>query len=1154
MKKIIIILVCAGLAIISGTLPTAFAMTVTDDFTGISATNPWVPLGDACLTAGNGTGTIPACSTQLAGLGLPSSATTAAVGAGALMLSPNVNNKSGAIIFPTEFPSTAGLTITFNTYTFGGNRDSGGAGNVPNNKNLTVHSGADGIGFYLIDANKEANTSNQLSSTFRTGAFGGSLGYDCSNKNKPFNGMTGGYLGLGIDEFGNFVNSSDNSQTGPGFAPNSIAMRGYGDVNQDAIAAALGLAPSRISTGDVQQVCKGGGDVAALRVGGSTKNAPPLPDYAYIPGSFVQLPASELIANENAQAINGPTAASSATPISYKLTLTPAGLLSLSYSYNNGSYIQVLNNQSITATNGPMPNNFFFGFGASTGGGNNFHDITCFQAAPANQSNSSASANVQQSGEVRTDTQVYLAYYSPSNWWGRLTAQLLQVNPTSGQITVDPVATWDASCVLTGGACTSTGNTGTPAAVNPYTTNTIPVLSWSGSAGIPFVWSGAAGGLTSTEQGWLNGGGNYVFGQDLVQYLDGSTAYDATGFNAANTTTAQFRTRTNILGDIVDSSPVWVGGPGEALPTTFSDALYPTQALPENAANAQTYPAYTTADSGRNNVVYVGANDGMLHGFQTGSYSGATFNSATNNGQEVLSYVPYAVLQDFNGQTNTASDYAYPGYGHNFYDDATVGTGDIFYNGTWHTWLVSGLGTGGRGLFALDVNNPSNFSEANAGSLVVGDYTFANPTFDPTGPSTPGTFLGVNVTGVDSYQATAGDISGIPIIRLMNNGDYAIISGNGAGSDNGEAGIYVMLVDPTTGAISQTYFLGTGAGTSAGPDGIEDVAAADLNGDHFVSYVYAGDLLGNVWRFNLTSQNPANWHVSTYGNGTGTPTPLFTTPAGQPITTQVLVNSDIAPDGVPQVMVQFGTGQETPLTNVSSATYAPGQQAIYGVWDWDMGGWDALPGAKQYASLPRSSVPTLLTLGNLEQQTVTSTGTTQNTTTPVNGEVISSNQVCWDGSATTIPGCGAYNQFGWYLNLSSYTPTNSSTALYEQIIYSPTFTEGAVVFNTAIPPYVNAQVCATGLQTGYTMAFNPLTGGAPADGFFRTFGNSGVPITLVGGAVVDALQLNATGSSSTVVANGSPVLVQQTTSGNPVVNAIFPAGGAGSEVNWIELR
>lgn len=1140
-------------------LPQAMGATVVDNFTGASASLPWVAEGDACLTAGNNTGTVPACSSVPAVSGLPGTAQT--VGNGALLLTPAQNANSGAVISPIPFNATNGISVTFNTYTFGGGGFNGGPGNFPQsasfesrygisaatihiNNSVSASHGADGIGFYLIDAAPPVETTpGHLSPQFTIGSWGGSLGYQCSNTNPPYTGMLDAYMGLGIDEFGNFVNPGDNTHSGPGFAPNSIALRGNGDVNAAAMAMISGASVASFTPNSVRAACRAGG---TFTVNGASYT---LPDYQYLHGSFAQLPANQLIANTNAHS------RSTATPISYKLTITPgpSSLLSLSYSYNNGAYQQIINNQSITAGNGPLPPSLLFGFGASTGGANNYHEITCFDAQPANQSNSASSVNVQQSGQIQTSTQVYLAYYSPDNWWGRLTAQFLQVN-AAGQVTVNPVAQWDASCVLTGGACTTTNNT---ANTPPQNWQTIPMLTWSGTAGIPFQWSN----LTSAEQGWLNGQGAstpaYGFGQDLLDYLRGDTTYDSPSF-VASTTTPSFRTRTSILGDIMDSSPVWVGPPDEGLPsstvagpgqTPFSNPLYPNVSYSEDASGAETYGAYVSAYASRNNVVYVGANDGMLHGFQSGFYSGGSYDSATDNGQEVLSYIPFAVLQDFNSQVNTDMDYAYPGYGHNFYVDATPGTGDVFYNNGWHTWLASGLGTGGRGLFVLDITQPNNFATASPGSVVMGDYTFANAPYNPSPPAPPPGFVGLNVTGTNSYEATAGDISGTPIIRLMNNGDYAIISGNGLGSSDGEAGIYVMLISPTSGSVVKTLFMGTGAGSPSNPDGIEYVSSSDMNSSHFVDYLYAGDEQGNVWRFDVTSDTSANWHVSTYGQGV--PTPLFTTAAGQPITTQVLVDSNIMPNGTPQIMIQFGTGQFTPITNTSAPTYAPGQQSIYGVWDWDMSGWNSLPGATQYTFLPTSAVASPLGPGNLAQQTITSTGTTTNTTTAVQGETLSANPVCWEGSSN-IGGCSTYNQFGWYLNLSSYTPQNSSTPLYEQVIYNPTLNEGAAVFNTAIPPFVNAQVCATGLQTGYTMAFDPLTGGPVPNGYFRSFSNQ--TAIEIGSTVASALQLNATGTPSAVSANGQPVLVQQTVSGNPVVTEVFPAGGMGKQVNWMELR
>ncbi len=258
---------------------------VSEDFTGDNVTNQWVALGGACLTAGDSNTTpvsggvgIPACvgdpyylaggtnptnsNSQLPLVGLGSgSGTPDAVGQGALRLTNGGQqsiNETGAIISNWTFPSNQGLQVTFTTYTYGGN-------SYNNGQQL---SGADGIGFYLIDGSKAPSI----------GAFGGSLGYSCANNKNPADGMVGGYLGLGIDEFGNFSNggsasNNDNTATGPGFSPGYIVLRGAGIVNWTQLnklypsyypsSLASTVDPSKsngqtYATTAVQQTCKYG--------------------------------------------------------------------------------------------------------------------------------------------------------------------------------------------------------------------------------------------------------------------------------------------------------------------------------------------------------------------------------------------------------------------------------------------------------------------------------------------------------------------------------------------------------------------------------------------------------------------------------------------------------------------------------------------------------------------------------------------------------------------------------------------------------------------------------------------------------------------------------------------------------------------------------
>lgn len=1398
----------------------AYAQTsnvVQDSFTGTSANLNWIPSNGACLTAGNGTGTVPACK----GLAYYGSQTQAGLtsnvdpaGSGALRLTNGCaggstgtcyGNQNGAIISNTPFSSSQGIQVTFTTYTYSGNRG-GGAGN-----------GADGIGFYLLDATKVASSTSSGTTTYapQIGAFGGSLGYSCSNTNNPHDGMVGAYLGLGMDEFGNFLNGAyqagytgDNTATGQQatntnggngqqYQPQRIGLRGYGNVYLSELQALN----SSATENDVKNVCQNGGTysytttgptqysfaytyqpngyytnlvtttysytptaakgssnytanlnactanqpsnttsggagstsgtaiaiaggtalyqqgsstssttttgqvsvtvttghgnnkttttytcntstsvatttysytqpvsstgVASATVGTtSTTNddgyygtqGPPFvqvngnyypvtettsstntfshtatfPDYAAIPNAYVNLPTTTPIANESA------LTRSAATPIAYKLQITQTGLLSLWYSYNGGNYVPVLTSQSIGSSNGAMPANFLFGFGGSTGGSENVHEITCFQATPANVSASSAGINVQQTGEVQTGTQVYLAYYHPNNWWGELDSQNLVYNSTTGTVSIASQANWDASCVLTGGSCAVTGAT----SMTAQGSGSRKMVTWTGGpndnasspGAAPFSW----GRLTTNEQAWLGSNDNVTnasqIAQDRLSYLQGDRTNEVTqsGSSVVNAAGSydNFRSRNSVLGDIIDSSPTWVGPPSTSYPNTWADLQYPSATVPENATGATTYGTFATNEASRLNVVYVGANDGFMHGFESGYYNAngtyactGTNNACTdgtaNDGKEVLAYMPGAVLATIHNATTSTLDYSSVNYAHNYYLDATPGTGDLFYNNGWHTWLVSGLGTGGNAIFALDITDlgTTAFGTGN----VKGEWSTAVTT-TPASGSTPAS------TSVATTLACASDTSssfcgydlgqtvGTPQIRRLHNGQWAIIFGNGFNSVTGHAGIYVMTINNgninavnSSTSTSGVYFLDTGVGSTSNPNGIGYVSAVDLDGDHITDYVYAGDVYGNVWRFDLTSSSPANWAASTFGNSS--PTPLFTTPpiktvytvttstsggntvtttssptvttvapvavsqqstygygttsttngntttytviSPQPITTQLIVVSTTEPSAsstTPYVLVEFGTGSISPQSVTSGATYSQGPQTLYGIWDWNMGV-ASTPGSS-YAGLtvgatgaPTASAP--ITQSTLQQQTVTSTTTASGSTSVLGYRTVSQNTVCLVGMT-----CSTVN--------SSGNTVSAAGTMYGWYLNMPAYagvpwvggsnqTE-QVIFSPIESEgafIVNTTVPANNspLTCSVTTAAGWTMALNPATGGGFTQSFFADTTGNVISGSISGIALNAVGSPSVVTAQGKPYLVNQTVTGVGTVNQIFPPGG-----------
>ncbi|HET8705210.1 MAG TPA: hypothetical protein VFM46_02815, partial [Pseudomonadales bacterium] len=314
--------------------PSAAQVIIQDSLTGASSSYSWQAFNGACLTAGDGsTSTIPACSTlpyysgqtQVGGYNgtLPDP-----IGSGALRFTNggSAYHQNGAVVSTVPFPSNSGVKVTFTTVTYRG--DSGGSGK----------DGADGISFYLMDGSQSPGI----------GAWGGSLGYTCSNTNPPYNGLVGAYLGLGIDEYGNFLNQSDNTASGWNYQPGRIGLRGAGNISWSWLNAKYpSYYPSSLTSSlqqaAVQNTCKTGYLWNYSNSSSPVKTSTAVMDYPAIPNAYAVLPSSQPIANESA------LTRSSAIPISYKLNITQDGLLSLAYSYNGGNYLPVISNQSITA-------------------------------------------------------------------------------------------------------------------------------------------------------------------------------------------------------------------------------------------------------------------------------------------------------------------------------------------------------------------------------------------------------------------------------------------------------------------------------------------------------------------------------------------------------------------------------------------------------------------------------------------------------------------------------------------------------------------------------------------------------------------------------------------------------------------------------------
>lgn len=562
----------------------------------------------------------------------------------------------------------------------------------------------------------------------------------------------------------------------------------------------------------------------------------------------------------------------------------------------------------------------------------------------------SAAAVALTSGKVVAGGKIYQGHFNALDWSGNLTAYSTDTN---GDIIG---VAWNAGTILN--------------SQNYDSGRKIITIKPSTQIGIPFRWPSnpatpGATELDTTQVTALNTNASNVndgAGQNRLNFIRGQTGISG------------FRSRLiSVLGDIVNSAPAYVGPPN----FSYSDTL-----------EAASYNAFQTLYANRTPMIYVGANDGMLH----------AFDAAT--GEEKLAYVPSKVYPNLSQLTSTS-------YTHRYYVDGSPTIVDTFYSGAWHTTLVSGLGAGGQGIFALDVTNPSNFTEANASSIVRWEYTHND----------------------------LGYVFDRPKIVKLNTGAWAAVFSNGynnseadgSASTTGKASLFI--VDIATGNLIKQIIVA--GGSTATPNALATPALVDLDSDGDVDFAYAGDLLGNMWKFNLSANNPSSWGVA-FGSPSS-PQPLFVaTDSGgtpQPITSAAEVTRHFSGDGY---QLYFGTGKYLEATDIATTS----QQTFYSIWDKEI------------------SPTTISGRGDLQEQTVT-------TTVSASGNLYrttSANPVAWDA-----PVVAGGTKRGWFMDL----PVSGERSVSKSTLYG-----GRILFTTLIP---NSAVCGNG-GTGWLMELDAMSG------------------------------------------------------------------------------
>lgn len=531
----------------------------------------------------------------------------------------------------------------------------------------------------------------------------------------------------------------------------------------------------------------------------------------------------------------------------------------------------------------------------------------------------SSSAMVSNTARLGTSSRIYQASFSSGDWSGELTAYPL--NSSDGSL---GTAVWQASKKL-------------PAASdrNIYTRTTSPAKT------VLFSWDK----LDSTQQAALNknaAGTTDSNGALRLAWVRGDQSKEL------NQPNGLFRTRTNLLGDIVNSSPTMVSnqdyGVGDA--------------------------SFVTSKADRPPMLYVGANDGMLHAFKEA------------DGVEQFAYIPAETVSKLNKLTD--KEYA---KSHQYLVDGSPKVGDAKLGGKWKTVLLGSTGAGGKSVFALDVTDPTQFGT----SSVLWEFTSAD-------------------MGYTIPQPTMGQLADDSWVALIPNG-----------YDSTEQEGKLVVLDLEDG--SPINVLQTNASLSGKLNGLSTPVPVDLDGDRKTDLLYAGDLLGNLWRFDVRSSDSTDW--STRLIYTACVDATCSTSNRQPITARPMVIAH--PNG--GVMVLFATGSYFTNEDRSSIQL----QALYGVWD------------KLEAS------PTLIAKSDLVQQSILAEVSATST------RVISNNEVNYGSKR------------GWYLNL--LTP-GLSTGVGERVITDIQLREDQLVVTSMLP---STDPCDYGGKS-WLLELAPLTG------------------------------------------------------------------------------
>ncbi|MCB1582821.1 MAG: hypothetical protein KDI92_07140 [Xanthomonadales bacterium] len=473
------------------------------------------------------------------------------------------------------------------------------------------------------------------------------------------------------------------------------------------------------------------------------------------------------------------------------------------------------------------------------------HALTALLERLKNRRTGSSSVATISSNIITENTNLYRTSFDSSDWSGSVISQEVTADGTLGN------NQWDAACLLTGGPCGALG--GADVAQNPTPDNR-KIFTYDRFSKTQHNFED---GSLSTHHVLQLAKAKQVLNltatiPQVIDYLRGDRSLEKRNGGV-------FRDRRVLLGDVIHSSAKVVRGPSES----YNDDAFPNDSnikQDDNTYGNREYKDFKADNATRQNILLVGANDGMLHAFDA------------NTGIEKWAFIPSQALDNIHLLTD-------PDYTHQNYVDSTPIVRDVYIGGAtggWKTIAVGGLRLGGQGYYALDItdpNNPSVLWEFTEKNDVEMGYSYGEPF----------------ITRLPDNKWVA----------LLPNGYNSIVNDGLQGT--GQSVLY--MVDIVDGSLVKKFT--TGEGSYTRPNGMAGAVVSDVKYDITGDVIFVGDLRGDIYRIDLNENGyPMEKMIKSINP--------YQVPIATPLRLTQYINYSNSPR---DVMVHFGTGKYIELTD-----------------------------------------------------------------------------------------------------------------------------------------------------------------------------------------------------------------------------------------------